>query len=247
MRKVFFVLGLIVPMVFGSCSKDDDKGKSINVSPSTVTLYSGDTQQLVADGEVTSWKSDNEYVAFTENDGIVEAFHIGTAHIVANGPNGNGECVVTVKPKYSFKYEPFLNFGASMSEVKKAVKYEVYKEETDEITFADVNSKFLWSYHFNKNGKLMSIAMIGSLTSYPSYMSDYLKERYEIYTYNKDEKGNYSFYYGDAIELDEAKMIVDYSLSKNNITIVWLCREYQDNKSSSKKSLESLAKSFVLD
>lgn len=201
----------------------------------------------MADGEVSSWKSDNEYVAFTENDGDVEAFHVGTAHIVATGPNGKGECVVTVKAKYSFKYEPYLQFGASMDDVKKAVKYEVYKEEADEITFADADSKFLWSYHFNKNGKLMSIAMIGSLTSYPSYMTDYIHERYEAYTYNKDDKGNYSLYYGDAIELDDANVIVDYSLSKNNITIVWLCREYQDDKSSSKKSLESLAKSFVLD
>lgn len=233
-----------MPLLFGSCSKDDDK-KSLTVSPSSVTLYSGDTQQLVANGNVYSWKSDNEFVASANNDGKVEASHVGATKVSAVGENGIGSCLVTVKPKYTFNYEPYMKFGASKAEVKAAVKYDLNKDESDELTFIDNSAKLMWVYYFNKQGKLYQVALAGSVLSYPDYIVSYLLERYEVYTYDEAANGDLTCFMGDANKMSNASIILDCGISSKSIILLWVCREYDDDKLS-KKTMQSLAKSIDL-
>ncbi|MCQ2253597.1 MAG: Ig-like domain-containing protein [Bacteroidales bacterium] len=245
MRKVFFVLGLIMPLVMGSCGKDDDNGKSLTVSPSSVTLYSGDTQQLVADGEVDLWETEDRFVVKVDEMGLVTANHVGSANVTASNSDGKSQCQVTVKPKYSFKYEPFLKFGATMEEVKKAVSYEIYQEKAGEVTFAQKNPSVLWTYYFNESGKYYMVLFMCELLTTPATLSDYLLERYAPLKSDEDN-GTTSFSMVDSYDANTLNTMVDYSISKKYTTVIWISNEY-NNKSSSKKSLEYLAKSFVLD
>ncbi len=245
MRKVFLILGLLMPLVMGSCGKDDDNGKSLTVSPSSVTLYSGDTQQLVADGEVDSWETEDRFVVKVDEMGLVTANHVGSANVTASNSDGKSQCQVTVKPKYSFKYEPFLKFGATMEEVKKAVGYPLYEEKANEITFRQNSPSVMWSYKFNSKGLLFMVGYVSSILNTPTTLSDYLVERYAVLD-TKEDNGSTTVTMCDSYSADKATTLVDYSISKN-IIVIWASLEYQDDKSSSKKSLESLAKSFVLD
>ncbi|MBO4860889.1 MAG: Ig-like domain-containing protein [Clostridia bacterium] len=80
-----------------------DYTPSIVVTPSTKTMYVGETFQLSAStypsGISYTWFSMDSSIATVDGTGEVTAVAPGTTYIVANGgSNGSGTCVVTVLP-----------------------------------------------------------------------------------------------------------------------------------------------------
>ena len=123
MKKLFLILSM--SMLFMACS--DDKDDYTGQIPSAISLYVGETQKIEAVGA----KSSNEFVASVSNKGEVRAEHVGTARISAGFQR---HCTVTVKPKYNIYPDPYIKWGASISDVMRAVGSPT-KQESAKLTY----------------------------------------------------------------------------------------------------------------
>ena len=98
---------------------------SVSVSPSAVTLTSGDTYTLTASvlpedasDKSLKWESSNSSVATVNENGIVLAVAPGNATISAKSSNNvKGECQVTVNPPYSFTVQRYSTESADWVDV----------------------------------------------------------------------------------------------------------------------------------
>lgn len=166
MKKLFLILSM--SMLFMACS--DDKDDYTGQIPSTISLYVGETQKIEAVG---AW-SDNEFVASVSNKGEVRAAHVGTALISA----GFQYCTVTVKPKYNIYPDPYIKWGASISDVIRVAGTPT-KQESAKLTYK-ISDTTVIMYEF-KQGGLSSVAVgltnsISILTA--SQLVYFMGERY---------------------------------------------------------------------
>lgn len=156
-------------MLFMACS--DDKDDYTGQIPSAISLYVGETQKIEAVGA----KSSNEFVASVSNKGEVRAEHVGTARISAGFQR---HCTVTVKPKYNIYPDPYIKWGASISDVMRAVGSPT-KQESAKLTYK-ISDTTIIMYEF-KQGGLSSVAVgltnsISILTA--SQLVYFMGERY---------------------------------------------------------------------
>lgn len=98
---------------------------SVSVSPTTASLYAGNTQQLsptIAPANATNknitWSSSNTAIATVNSSGLVTAVATGTATITATTQDGNktASAVITVNPNTNFTvyfYKP-SNWGTGI-------------------------------------------------------------------------------------------------------------------------------------
>ncbi|MFH6991941.1 Ig-like domain-containing protein [Flavobacterium sp. FlaQc-48] len=98
---------------------------SVSVSPTTASLYAGNTQQLsatIAPANATNksvtWSSSNTVVATVNSSGLVTAVSAGTANITATTQDGNktATATITVNPNTNFTvyfYKP-SNWGTGI-------------------------------------------------------------------------------------------------------------------------------------
>lgn len=98
---------------------------SVSVSPTTASLYAGNTQQLsatIAPANATNksvtWSSSNTVVATVNSSGLVTAVSAGTANITATTQDGNktATATITVNPNTNFTvyfYKP-ANWGTGI-------------------------------------------------------------------------------------------------------------------------------------
>ncbi|WP_231632126.1 Ig-like domain-containing protein [Flavobacterium sp. KJJ] len=98
---------------------------SVSVSPTTASLYAGNTQQLsatIAPANATNknitWSSSNTAIAAVNSSGLVTAVAAGTANITATTQDGNKTAVaaITVNPNTNFTvyfYKP-SNWGTAI-------------------------------------------------------------------------------------------------------------------------------------
>lgn len=167
MKKLFLILSM--SMLFMACS--DDKDDYTGQIPSAISLYVGETQKIDAVGA----KSSNEFVASVSNKGEVRAEHVGTARISAGFQR---HCTVTVKPKYNIYPDPYIKWGASISDVIRVAGTPT-KQESAKLTYK-ISDTTVIMYEF-KQGGLSSVAVgltnsISILTA--SQLVYFMGERY---------------------------------------------------------------------
>lgn len=129
---------------------------NVTVSPSTASIFTGNTKQLTAtvtpddaDVSTVTWSSDNEAVATVDQTGLVTAVSAGTATIKATSDdtkvslNGSATVTVTAKPdeicNYNLSYgedESFSNisFSTSFSQLTAPYGDVVYLEDGKTVT-----------------------------------------------------------------------------------------------------------------
>lgn len=165
MKKLFLILSM--SMLFMACS--DDKDDYTGQIPSAISLYVGETQKIDAVGA----NSSNEFVASVSNKGEVRAEHVGTARISAGFQR---HCTVTVKPKYNIYPDPYIKWGASVSDVMRAAGTPT-KQESAKLTYK-ISDTTVIIYEF-KQGGLSSVA-VGLTNSIPtaSQLVYFMGERY---------------------------------------------------------------------
>lgn len=168
MKKIFYLLLLSTFVV--SCNTDSMQGLLIQTD--SIALFHGETAVLKAssDNGLLFYKSSNSAVAAVDEKGIVTANLVGTADVSVQDGKETKICKVTVKPRFVFPIRPFINFGASMEEVKNTVK-DVFIEElvvnnnsADKVLVyynqkEDAQSRISYEYHF-LNDKLISTGVI---------------------------------------------------------------------------------------
>lgn len=199
--------------IFTSCSSgDDDK---FSISEKNLTLHFEETEQLSATA-TADWKSENDFVAKVNSNGLVEGNHVGKTNIIATSTDGSAKCEVEVVPVYSTYKEPFLEFGASKATVKSKETRKLYNENSEIITYEGENSNVkLVGYNFDDNGKLSGVAVAVSFAS-TSEVTKFLLERYQPVT---EEDGVYVFINNN---INDYTMFVTLSVESSYIGIVYL-------------------------
>lgn len=164
-------------MSFSACSDDDgDDEKSFTVTPSSVTFRHGDEVQLAtSDNTQVTWSVLDDYYAKVDDNGKLTALHVGAT--VAKATDSKGKFVavpVAVVPKYLTYAEPYLNWGASKSEVKDKERRTLDREDDDNLFYTGDN--FILGYVF-KDGALSGAVIM--LKSYDlEEVVEFLGERY---------------------------------------------------------------------
>lgn len=174
MKKLLYFLSAGLLLGAAACSKDDDKSYSF----SDVTLNVAQ-DYTIPNGTGTTWESYNDYVA-TVNGNVVTGVIAGQTQIKSELGSFN----VTVVPTNNLFLEPYLKWGASKSEVKKAMN--AYKDfslddETDEdLTYLGTGKVFMYLYEFSENNKDLdaSYMFVDSDQVTSEEFADYMTQRY---------------------------------------------------------------------
>lgn len=235
--KALLALFALTVLPLTACSDDDDDSASFSITPSSVSFYFEEEQQLTAsDNTVVTWSTDDDFVAWVDDNGLLTASHVGTTLAKATDSKNNVVSIpVTVMPTYVTYAEPYLNWGASASDVKKNVSYTLVSEDDEAIIYQD--GDFAYCFNFD-DGKYMGLTVLVPTSIEAKEITVYIFERYEYVS-----KSNGTYYFQTPEQKTFLGMKV-YSSKYYSIT-------YVDYSTASSKSLaldqvEALATSLAL-
>lgn len=180
--KHFFTMSAFIAMllcislsVFTSCGDNSDD--SINTS---LTLNVGETHSI---GQGDDWESANTLVASVKN-GTIKAVCSGTTTITGSA----GTIKVTVKAtNYNF-IEPYLSFGASKSNVKKAMSaYSLIYEDTDAIGYDGKGNIVSYLYILKNDQLYISNFVVKRAYVETDDLTTFLTERYVVVNVDEEE------------------------------------------------------------
>lgn len=213
MKKVLFLLPILVFLFLYGCSSDDDNTK-LSLNKSTVTLNYKTTEQLEATGKV-EWTSENDFVASVNENGVVEGKHVGKTFIIASNGTEEVKCAVEVTPKYNIYREPILDFGITKEELKGRENRELLSETSTTIKYrgnsGSAASEIAYAF---KNGKMNGAGALVK-SSYSSIVMDFLIERYQAAF---QEDGVFYFIDGNTGNYNK---FVSLSISSSGIIIMY--------------------------
>lgn len=171
------LIALIVSTV-SSCSKDDDD----NLKFQDVSITAGSTKAL-STGKDLKWTSENDYIA-TISNGEIEAKRVGEVKMASE----KGTFKVKVTPQYSYFNEPYMQFGASMQNVKDAMKgYTLVSEQSKALVYEGHGYTSLIMYSFEDSKLKYSYIMTKS--TYSTEVANWTAERYIYVTNTTDYIG----------------------------------------------------------
>nr|WP_321000144.1 Ig-like domain-containing protein [Bacteroides intestinalis] len=227
MKQNLFILMLIMASVFSfsSCSSDDEGNSGL--SEKEVSLKVGQSMTLSYGGGECTWSSDQPLIAEVDNNGNVTANRVGITNIKANGEI----CKVTVNPNYTTYEEPYLNFGASMNEVKNAMSGYTLSSKTDanNLVYIGKNVIDYYDYMFKNNG-LYAVILATDIFK-GKETSNFLAERYIVVSVDKNKNQVLL----TSIDMEIAVMI---QINDKTGAILIMYASAKDTKSISNKSLD---------
>jgi hypothetical protein len=181
-----------------SCNTEFD---SLQLSHSSLSMNYEDQQplQVINESGNIEWSTENDFHATVNQNGMVTAGHVGSTNIVAQKGKQKGKCSVTVKPKYALYDTPYMNWGATMTQVK--VDLGTPDQEQAKALVYKMNSAgdILAIYSFT-DGKLTSSGVLLHI-KYGTTLGNYLVERYQPIGYENDK-----YYFINAMNLDQASL-----------------------------------------
>ena len=186
MRKIYFLFSVLcLTTLFTSCSEDDKDG-GLKISPKEMNLVVGQTAAIKIDGGVSGnqFTSGNEFIASVKSDGVVTAVRVGETEItVRNKNNSTAKCKVKITGKSKLYTEPYLKFGASVSQVKSFEK-RTLKSEDNEFIYYKGENKYVEIVAYNfENKKTISSAVFSPVSkSNAELIVEFLSERYIMMT-----------------------------------------------------------------
>lgn len=201
MRKdLFIAVGLMLSMScsFVACSSDDDDdtgettvvdqdnngGGSVdggnNDGSVTVNMKVGETYGLPDPS--LDWVSEQPLIAEVSKDGNeIEAQHVGSTRIWGGSYSYN----VNVSGVYNTYEDPCLDWGASVSDVTKAMTgYKFYNQTDNGLLYYGRSGAGYYGYAFQNGGLYMSVVYVKS--DYAGELVDFLLERYIYVTTDSD-------------------------------------------------------------
>lgn len=201
MRKdLFIAVGLMLSMScsFVACSgdDDDDTGETTVVGQDnnggnndgsvTVNMKVGETYGLPDPS--LDWVSEQPLIAEVSTDGNeIEAQHVGSTRIWGGSYSYN----VNVSGVYNTYEDPCLDWGASVSDVTKAMTgYKFYNQTDNSLLYYGRNGAGYYGYLFQNGGLYMSVVYVKS--DYAEELVYFLRERY-IYVTTSYDNGYIGF------------------------------------------------------
>ena len=235
--SIVLLMAVSLPL-FNSCgSDDDDDVKPLSVSPSSVSMKYDESQQLSASG-ATSWRSENEFVAIVDQNGLVKGRHIGTTDIVVSNGNSSGKCTVSITPRYTYYDLPILNWGASETQIRNAETHTYESKSGENLIYSYTNGSVgaVVMYGF-KNGVLESVMQLTSKSHYVN-AGYFLIERFQPYG-----ESDGMFIFGDNMDPDQAITLVglDYmKLSSTTYTGTVYMKKSASSNAAPRRSMEMI-------
>lgn len=199
MRKIYFLLSVLcLSTLFASCK--DDKEEGLEISPKEMNLVVGETKTIKVNGGVSGCKfiSANENIASVEGNGVVTAVLAGETEITVTDKNNvSAKCKIKVAAKSKMYTEPYLQFGASMSQVKSFEKRTIISDD-GKYLFYNGENKYVDAVAYTfENKKLTASAVFVPVSNLNTdLLVAFLGERYilsvdydsDIYFISPDEK-----------------------------------------------------------
>ena len=167
MKKIF-MFSAIALTVLSSCSKNDSPG-SPQFLETSITLYADQSQRLF-DGEIVDVETSTNFIATVSSNGMVYAHHVGEATI----SSGSQSCRVTVRPRYNLYADPYLEWGASRSQVQS--RLGTADSDNGEMLMYRLERDMAAAYAF-ENNRLAGVMVVVPII-YSSTLVDHLLERY---------------------------------------------------------------------
>lgn len=199
MKKIVVVL-MVCVLGMMSCKRD-----YLNVkNGSYVRLYHEEMHQIDAESEsIITYRSDNEYHANVNAQGLVTANYVGKTNVVLANENGDVANVeIDVIPVSNLYPEPVLSFGETENSVLG--KYGVPDVVDDEYYFySDYSPKAPYMMVTLENGVVESYAVLVNASTNVEELVTFLDERYK-YVGDTDD---YLFYM-NALSVLDATMSV---------------------------------------
>lgn len=167
------LIAALVCINLASCGGDEDVKKYDDL-----TLSVGDTR-IVEGDEI--WESDNELIVAIDGSELT-AVRVGEAKITSS----NYAFKVLVNPTNNSFQEPCLDFGYSLSSVKKQMNGYTLERETDEaIMYKGKGNVSYYLYGFENQKLKMSFMLVS--TSHMDNLVDFLLERYVPISVDEDD------------------------------------------------------------
>lgn len=203
------VLGLSIT----SCSKDDDVPEpNVVLSTTNIVMYYEQTKKLTAEN-ATSWRTENDFVATVDENGLVTGGHVGTTRIIASNRSSSATCNVTIQPRYNLYDSPILDWGASMSEIRNKETHEnMSMSSTTSLAYfynKSTDNPVVVLYSF-ENGKLDYASVILKWNTFASAVN-HLVERYQVVAVDHEKQ---VALFWDANTRDKLKTVVTISVSE---------------------------------
>lgn len=215
MKKTTFVMLFVAVcgLLVTSCSKDEVVEPNVILSTTSVSMYYEQTKQLAAEN-ATSWRSEDDFVAEVDGNGLVTGGHVGTTRIVASNGSSSATCNVTILPRYNLYDAPILDWGASMTEIRNKETHEYSPTSSSATTLVynfthDTENPCLVMYSF-ENGKLIFI-FVFLKWNYFAYAVDHLLERFHPMALDRVKQ---TALFGDAYTKDKLKTILTINLDE---------------------------------
>ena len=212
MKKTFRLVGLmglaVVSYGLASCGGDGDSDGGLSITPSSVVMHYEETKQLKSE-DATKWRSDNDFVATVDQNGLVTAEHVGRTQIKASNDKNSATCEIIVEPVYNLFDDPLLNWGASMKSIQSSESHEALELSSSDVlayNYTKNSTGCIVLYNF-KNNKLESVFALLNRSDYVK-AGYYLLERYQPVGIGNET----DVYFMDALSKDNAKTIgmLDY-------------------------------------
>ena len=247
MKRIKFwsmvMLAAVMTSFAASCGSDDDDVKPLTISPSSVSMKYDESQQLVAPG-ATSWRSENEFVAEVDQNGLVKGNHIGTTEVVATNGKTSGKCTITITPKYEFFDLPLLRWGASETTIRNAETHGSPSKSGNYLAYKYDNGVIpaVVMYSF-KDGALNGILQLTASTYYPN-AGLFLIERFQVIG---ESDGMYIF--ADSMSSKTAKTIagLDYmTISSTKYACITYMGNTSNSAASTRRSMEVIPEDAVM-
>ncbi|MFR9166322.1 MAG: hypothetical protein ACLVKO_08985 [Dysgonomonas sp.] len=211
MKKLFFFF-LLLPFTFVSCGGDDDsddplyemgrivlKNGSVSVN-SDAKGYKIEARSKYA----MSYRSENEFVIAVDSSGVITPVTVGDANVVITSEKDSVRLKVTVNPVATLYPDPYLNWGASRSDVIKNIGKPTVEQSDALVYYTELKGVRNFTYFF-LDGALSNV-IIAVEKAYISNLNKHLGERYRLFDKN-EEAG--TFFYGNAFRQEDATLNVN--------------------------------------
>ena len=216
---LLLLLLVMLPLLFQSCG---DRAGIDHNAPSQLTLYHGETYQIKASSDHRiSYSSENDFIAYVTQAGIIEAGTIGETTIIMDNEKTTETIKVTVPAKYNTFPDPLCKRGMTKNEVISQLgnDYQVWYGENT-VVYVNISvangSRANYIYYFDNKDIFdhTTLQIFNDPGSSITGVTEHVAERYKLFGESVLDSGALFKIYGDAFTWNSRSIevrVVDYT------------------------------------